>query len=292
MRAQRAEQADAEGWAAAESVRTNLKRLAADPSRPVATMGWCTLGSTLAAETVGRSGVDLVCIDLEHGLWGWDAALPGVVTLSAAGIPVLVRVASHEPIGIMKALDAGADGVIVPHIETSSDAAAAVAACLYPPLGGRSWGPTRTSLLSEDDTDQVNDRVVCLAMIESVEAVFNLKEIAATAGLGGILVGSNDLSLDMSSATVSRGSARGSQDFKDMLTGVTQACREAGIVSAAPASTLAEADMLKALGVDVLVLPSDVALLRGAVRQEVAGVHGWEGEALSFVSSFGRSQRY
>jgi hypothetical protein len=50
--------------------------------------------------------------------------------------------------------------------------------------------------------------------------------------------------------------------------------------------------MLKALGVDVLVLPSDVALLRGAVQQEVAGVHGWEGEALSFVSSFGRSQRY
>jgi 4-hydroxy-2-oxoheptanedioate aldolase len=251
-------------------------------------MGWCTLGSTLAAETVGRSGVDTVCIDLEHGLWGWDAALPAVLTLSAAGIPVLVRVASHEPSGMMKALDAGADGVIVPHIETASDAAAAVAACRYPPLGTRSWGPTRTSLLSDDDTDQVNDRVVCLAMLESVEAVSNVKEIATTAGLSGILVGSNDLSLDMSSATLSRTSARESQDFRDLLAAVVQACREAGIVSAAPAGTSAEAEMLKALGVDVLVLPSDVALLRGAVRQEVAGVHGGQPEALSS----GRSPRY
>jgi 4-hydroxy-2-oxoheptanedioate aldolase len=255
-------------------------------------MGWCTLGSALAAETVGRSGVDIVCIDLEHGLWGWDAALPSVLTLSAAGLPVLVRVASHEPIGMMKALDAGADGVIVPHIETQGDAAAAVAACRYPPLGGRSWGPTRTSLLSEDDTNQVNARLVCLAMLESVEAISNVTEIATTAGLGGILVGSNDLTLDMSSASLSRSSARASQDFRDLLAAVAQACRDAGIVWAAPAGTSAEAELLRELGVDVLVLPSDVALLRGAVRKEVADVHGWESEALSFVSPFGRSLRY
>src|SRR6185312_16197684 len=140
--------------------------LATDSSAPVATMGWCTLGNAFAAETVGRSGVDAVCIDLEHGLTGWDGALPAVVTLSAAGIPNLVRVSSHEPIGIMKALDAGADGVVVPHVQTSADAAAAVAACLYPPLGERSWGPTRTSLLNDRDTDQTNEAVVCLAMLE------------------------------------------------------------------------------------------------------------------------------
>ena len=274
------------------SLAARLHLLATDPAQPVATMGWCTLGSSFAAETVGRSGVDLVCLDLEHGLSGWDGTLPTVVALSAGRIPVVVRVSSHEPIGMMKALDAGADGVVVPHVQDAGDAAAAVAACLYPPAGRRSWGPTRTSLLSDDDTEQVNERVVCLAMVESVEAVANAAAIASTAGLAGILVGSNDLSLDLSSAERSRTSARTSQDFRDLLATVVSACGEAGVVCAAPAGTKEEADLLRELGVHLIVLPSDAALLRDAVRREVAGLRGGETDALSYVSEYGRSLRY
>ena len=275
-----------------QNLAARLHLLATDPGQPVATLGWCTLGSSFAAETVGRSGVDVVCLDLEHGLSGWDGALPTVVTLSAGQIPVVVRVSSHEPIGMMKALDAGADGVVVPHVQDAGDAAAAVASCLYPPAGHRSWGPTRTSLLSDDDTNQVNERVVCLAMLESVEAISHAASIASVEGLSGVLVGSNDLSLDMSSAERSRGSARSSQDFRDLLATVVSACREAGVVCAAPAGTPVEAEMLRELGVHLIVLPSDAALLRDAVRHEVAGIRGWETDALSYVSEYGRSLRY
>jgi 4-hydroxy-2-oxoheptanedioate aldolase len=269
-----------------------MARLAVDASTPVATMGWCTLGSAFAAETVGRSGVDVVCIDLEHGLTGWDGALRAVMTLSAAAIPNVVRVSSHEPIGIMKALDAGADGVVVPHVQTPADAAAAVAACLYPPVGERSWGPTRASLLSERDTDETNRAVVCLAMLESVEAISNAAPTAKTVGLSGMLVGSNDLSLDMASTQRSRASARGSHEFRDMLASVAQECRGAGIVSAAPAGSRDEAELLKDLGIRVIVLPSDGALLRRAVEQEVSAVYGPDTRGRPSLSDPGWSSVY
>jgi 4-hydroxy-2-oxoheptanedioate aldolase len=277
---------------ARHGLAAQLKALTTDPAQPVATMGWCTLGGSFAAETVGRSGVDVVCIDLEHGMSGWDGALPTVVTLSAAQIPVVVRVSSHEPIGMMKALDAGADGVVVPHVQTADDAAAAVAACLYPPAGQRSWGPTRTSLLTDADTGEVNESVVCVAMLESVEAISNARLIAGTPSLGGVLVGSNDLSLDMCSSDRSRSSARASQDFQDLLTTAVAACQEAGVVCAAPAATHEEAQMLREIGVRLIVLPSDAALLRDVVRKEAVDLRGGDVEELSFVSVHGRSLRY
>lgn len=277
---------------AGPGLAARLALLAGDTAAPVATMGWCTLGSAFAAETVGRSGVDVVCIDLEHGLTGWDGALHAVVTLSAAGIPNVVRVGSHEPIGMMKALDAGADGVVVPHVQTPADAAAAVAACLYPPVGERSWGPTRASLLSDRDTDETNKAAVCLAMLESVEAISDAARTAKTVGLSGIVVGSNDLSLDMASTQRSRASARSSQDFRDMLASVVQACRGAGIVSAAPAGSRDEAELLRDLGIRVIVLPSDAALLRRAVQQEVSAVRGPHTRERSSLSDPGWSSVY
>lgn len=233
-------------------------------------MGWCTLGNAFAAETVGRSGADLVCLDVEHGLLGWDSALHTVMTLSAGRIPVVVRVGSHEPPQMMRALDAGADGIIVPHVENAADAARAVDACQYPPRGHRSWGPTRASLLGAADTNEVNEQVLCVAMVETVSAVGNVAEIAGTRNIDAVLVGSNDLGLDMATATRTRVESRASSDFRDLLTEVAAACNKAGIPAAAPAGGPDEAARLVELGYRIVVLPSDAALLRDAVRRESA----------------------
>jgi 4-hydroxy-2-oxoheptanedioate aldolase len=249
-----------------------LRRLAQSSNLDPMFMGWCTLGSTFAAETVGRSGADVVCLDAEHGLMGWDAALATVMTLSAGQIPVVVRVSSPEPAETMKALDAGADGVVVPHVENAQEAAHATDACRYPPQGHRSWGPTRASLLSSLTTNEVNDQIACIVMLESVEAIRNATEIAATQNINGILVGSNDLCLDLATPDRSRNAVRRSSEFRDLLTQVATACREAGIPAAAPASNFDEAAMLVELGYKLIVLPSDAALLRAAVQREV-GFH-------------------
>src|SRR3979409_48696 len=109
-----------------------------------ATLGaWCTIPSPWTAEVASRSGHDWVCVDTQHGLIGYDVMLPMLQAISAGGAPSFVRVPWNEPGTIMKALDAGAGGVIVPMVNSAEEARAAVGACRYPPPGFRSEGPTR-----------------------------------------------------------------------------------------------------------------------------------------------------
>src|SRR5256885_3621393 len=95
---------------------------------------------------MGRAGYDWVCIDTQHGLSGYDQMLPMLQALSATGTPAFVRVPWNQPSDIMKALDAGAEGVVVPMVNSQEEARRAVGACRYPPQGFRSWGPTRAAL--------------------------------------------------------------------------------------------------------------------------------------------------
>jgi len=238
---------------------------------PVA-CAWCTLGSAFAAEIVARSGADLVCVDVEHGLLGWDGALPTVTTLSAAGVPVLVRVPSHEPVGIMKALDAGATGVVVPHVGSATQAAAAASACRYPPEGRRSWGPTRAALLSSGDTFAANRAVACIAMVETDSAIERIGEIATTPGVDGVIVGSNDLALDLLVAGGTVAEVKESPEFEERLSAVASACRDAGILAGAPILPSLDAPRLRQLGFDLIIGASDAALLRGAAERDLAGI--------------------
>ena len=77
---------------------------------------------------------------------GYDQMLPMLQAASATGTPAFVRVPWNQPSDIMKALDAGAEGVIVPLVNSEEEARRAVGACRYPPQGYRSWGPTRAAL--------------------------------------------------------------------------------------------------------------------------------------------------
>ena len=103
---------------------------------------WMTLGSSTVLEVAVQAKPDAVVIDAQHGLWD-RASLEQSVGVVASTAPVLVRVAENSPLAIGQALDAGAEGVIVPLIETDEEAAAAVAAARFPPEGTRSGGGVR-----------------------------------------------------------------------------------------------------------------------------------------------------
>ena len=95
--------------------------------------------------------------------------LQGVATTA---VPAMVRVPWNDPGWIMKALDAGASGVIVPMVNSPEEAAAAAGACRYPPDGYRSWGPTRVSLgVADYSPDLANRSVICAVMVETVPAL-------------------------------------------------------------------------------------------------------------------------
>lgn len=160
------------------------------------TNAWLAIPDALPAEIAARSGFDSLCIDMQHGLVDQAAAVRILQAASGTGVPVLVRAAWNEPATLMRALDAGAAGVIVPMVSSAEEAQAAVAACRYPPVGIRSFGPVRPALTEgRGYFAAANDAVLVFAMIETRRALDDLEAIVATDGLDGVYVGPADLSL-------------------------------------------------------------------------------------------------
>lgn len=157
---------------------------------------WAVLDAPVATERIGRLGYDYVALDAQHGLLGYSGVLAGLMAVDAGHTAVgMVRVEENSPVAIGKALDAGAVGVIVPLVDTAEDAAAAVAAAKYPPLGNRSYGPMRSALRIGPVPAEANAATLVFAMIETPDGLANVAEICATEGLDGIYVGPSDLTI-------------------------------------------------------------------------------------------------
>jgi len=244
---------------------TLRRRLAA---RQVTHGGWCMLSDAFAAEIVSASGVDWLCVDMQHGYAGDEAVRHMVQAAAIRATPVLVRVPWNEPSVIMRALDAGADGVIVPMINSASDARAAVAASRYPPLGTRSWGPLRASLAQPGFSPSVgNELTVCVAMVETVEAVANLEEIVSVPGLDGILIGPNDLAISHRGSN--DGAATSSHDV-ELIRHVARLCERVGLCCGIVCASGADAKRWQAASFTLLALSSDVALLADGMSAQLS----------------------
>ena len=160
--------------------------------------GWLQIPSTVSAEVMAHQGWDSLTIDMQHGLVDYQMALNMLQVISGSGKTPMVRVPWNEPGIIMKALDAGALGIICPMINTPDDAINFVGATRYAPVGHRSSGPTRALMVHGPSYhDEANEKIISFAMIETVEALENVEKIAATDGLTGIYIGPSDLSISM-----------------------------------------------------------------------------------------------
>jgi 4-hydroxy-2-oxoheptanedioate aldolase len=198
-------------------------------SEGATTLGaWMALREPLLAEVAGLAGFDYVVIDMQHGLAGDAEAIAMVSALARTPAVPLVRVPSNEPGVIGRVLDAGALGVIVPLVNTADEAERAVAACRFPPVGVRSSGPlvprVRHGLGYQAE---INDVVSCILMIETREAVENVEEILAVAGIDAVYIGPNDLSLSygLSPSVDNEG-----DPFNSALARVVASCATHGIV--------------------------------------------------------------
>lgn len=149
----------------------------------------------MAIEQVAKCGITWLFIDMQHGLATF-ADLPGLCSmLRRHGVTPIVRVPYDDYSGAQRALDAGAEGIIFPYIESADEARRAVAACKYPPVGIRSFGPYWSPYGA--DIAHANGQVLCIAMIESVDAMDRVDDILATPGLDALFIGPNDLSISM-----------------------------------------------------------------------------------------------
>lgn len=230
--------------------------------------GWCMLGNAFAAEIVSASGCDWLVIDQQHGYVSDTAMRVMIQAAGIRGVPVLVRVPLNEPISIGYALDAGAEGVIVPMISTAADALRAADASHYPPLGHRSWGPLRAGMMQEGfDTLTGNAQVICIAMMETAEGVENLDEIIAVPGVDGVLVGRNDLAISHSGRTAP--AAASGRDL-EMIERVSRVCVAAGVPAGIVCAGGEDARRWEEAGFNFLALPSDIQLIEAAMNAELA----------------------
>ncbi len=164
-------------------------------------MGWSSLPAPMNAGAMARGGFDAVCVDLQHGFHDEASMFASMQAVHQAGSSPGLRI----PVGrfdlASRALDAGAQFVIAPMINTVADARALVAATKYPPIGGRSWGPALALELWATAQGAylaaANELVLTIAMIETVEARDNLDAILAVPGIDGIFVGPSDLSITL-----------------------------------------------------------------------------------------------
>ena len=147
-------------------------------------------------------GFDALYIDLEHNPTSLETAAGICVAALGLGITPIVRVSSHHPHDSTRILDCGAQGVMVPHINTAAEARAIVEACRFAPLGHRSAAGTVPALgyaqLSQAEICRtLNQETLLIAMIETPEAVANADAIAAMDGIDMLHIGATDLSTEM-----------------------------------------------------------------------------------------------
>jgi len=168
-----------------------------EANEPV-TCTWSSIGNGYVAELLGWSGADCVLVDLQHGMTDVGNMIAMLQAVSSTPANPLVRVPSCDPPLLMKALDAGAYGVICPMINSAEEALAFVDATRYPPLGNRSFGPARGLLYGGADYFANADAtIVRLAMIETAAGLSAVEEICNVDGLDGIFIGPSDLGLSL-----------------------------------------------------------------------------------------------
>lgn len=158
--------------------------------------GWLAIPNGFSAEVMAHQGWDSLTIDLQHGMIDYQAMVGMLQAISTTSTVPVVRVPWLEAGIVMKALDAGAYGVICPMVNTRDDAARLVAYTHYAPRGTRSFGPIRASMYGGAHyAEQANDTIVAFAMIETAQALDNLDAILSVEGLDAIYIGPSDLSL-------------------------------------------------------------------------------------------------
>jgi 4-hydroxy-2-oxoheptanedioate aldolase len=159
---------------------------------------WCDDASAGMVARLARLGFDWVCLDMQHGRYSRTEIIEIARSFPVGLAELVVRVPSCDFTAIGAALDAGARAVIVPQIESATQAQQAVSATFYPPIGDRSWGQFGRIWGGATLTaEEANGSITCAVMIESAAALLAVDEIAAVEGVGQLFVGPYDLSLSL-----------------------------------------------------------------------------------------------
>ena len=168
---------------------------------------------------------------------------------------------SNTPESICRALDRGADGVIVPLVNSADEATAAVIACHHPPRGIRSYGPVRAPW------HPPRAEPVCVVMVETPDAVAALPDMLKVEGVGGVLIGPSDLALSHGMPVDAQ---HGDETYDALVRSIVEPCRAAGTPVGIFTATPDHAQRFRAIGVTFVAGPSDAIILHRAATEHLA----------------------
>jgi 4-hydroxy-2-oxoheptanedioate aldolase len=159
---------------------------------------WTALGSAPVVELLGFAGFDYLLLDHEHGLGDLSSLVGQLQAMAATPATAVVRVQWNDQVVLKRVLDAGAEGVMIPLVETADEARAAVASCLYPPKGrrGAASSSARASNygMASNYVATCADNLLVILQIESEKAVQNIDQILKVEGIDVMFIGPYDLS--------------------------------------------------------------------------------------------------
>jgi 2-keto-3-deoxy-L-rhamnonate aldolase RhmA len=234
---------------------------------------WLNLGSPITAELAGTAGFDWVMLDYEHGPGSEDTLLHQLQALAGTPAFPVVRIAANEAPRYKRSLDLGAQGIMVPFVNTVTEAEAAVAAMRFPPRGTR--GVAKNSRASGFGADfeeyyrNAHDRLLTLVQIETADAVANIDGIAAVDGVDVLFVGPTDLTYGLG--------IRDQYDHPDFLQAmqrVVSAAKKYGKAAGILAQNPAFVTKCREWGFTFVAFGSDGAAVRMGLLQNAATLRG------------------
>ncbi len=190
---------------------------------------WIMIGHPMSVEVMALAGFEWLVVDMEHTAIDINTAQTLIAYIQAKNIKALVRVSKNEEVIIKKVLDMGADGIIVPMVNSKIDAIQAVEFAKYPPKGKRGVGLYRASgygTTFEGYKKWVDEELVIIVQIEHIDAVNNIEEIISVDGIDGTIIGPYDLSGSMGHPGEFE-----REDVKEAVEKVLMACKNKNIPS-------------------------------------------------------------
>ena len=239
------------------------------------------LGGRGAMECLSRTGIDYVIIDTEHGPFSEETAADLILAAESGNLLPYVRIGDIRRPYVLRMLDIGARGLIVPNIRSVEQVKELVSYAKFPPLGNRGYCPSRTSGWGADEWAKdafsymaaCNRRCKVIPQCETREALEQIEEIAAVPGVDGIFIGPCDLSIELGIPL--------QFDSPVLLAAVERilkACRDSGKESYIFAGNMADALKWKKYGFDSVTFSLDAAVFVNAYKELAAQFHGGGGE--------------
>jgi 4-hydroxy-2-oxoheptanedioate aldolase len=239
----------------------------------VVSNAWISTPSSWSSEIMASVGFDVMTIDAQHGLANdLTTMLPMLQAIRSSKTVPFVRLPANEPAYIMRMLDAGVVGLICPMLDTAEETAGFVRAAKYYPQGNRSLGPTRANVVyGENYAKKANDFTITLAMIETPDALKNIREMAKVPHLDGFYVGPWDLSMSLGYEKLADFT---DTSFLNILKEILAVAKENNLVVGIHAGTPQNARLFADLGYQFVTMINDSSALKAIAKSTLAEFNG------------------